>query len=292
MTFRDSLLALLVMAIWGFNFVVAKWGMAEFPPMFIMFLRFVVVAAVLVPFAPFPRGRLLQIFLLSLVLGTIHFPLMFNGLLGLDAATASIVAQTQVPFSSLMAAIFFKDKLGWRRAVGMAAAFAGIIVIAGQPRLSGQITPLLMILAASFAFAVASIQMKLLGDVNGFALNGWMALFALPQLLILSLILETGQIEALLNSTWRGWGAIGYMAFGVTIFAYGLWYPLLSRYAVNQTIPYLLMVPVFGVAAGVLLMDDPFTLSLVIGGLMTVGGVAIVVKRRPNTVSEKVTNPT
>ena len=101
MSVHDSLIALLVMAIWGFNFVVAKWGMAEFPPMFIMCLRFIVVAAVLVPFAPFPRGRLMQIFLLSLVLGIIHFPLMFNGLLGLDAATTSIVGQAQVPFASL-----------------------------------------------------------------------------------------------------------------------------------------------------------------------------------------------
>jgi O-acetylserine/cysteine efflux transporter len=292
MSLRDSLLALLVMAIWGLNFVVAKWGMAEFPPLFIMFIRFAVVAATLVPFTRVPPGKLKPIFLLSLTLGTLHFPLMFSGLQGIDAATASIVAQTQVPFSSLMAAFIFKDKLGWRRALGMAAAFAGIAVIAGQPRLSGSLTPLLLILGASFAFAVASMQMKLLGGVSGFAINGWMALFALPQLLVLSLILESGHMEALANSTWKGWSAVAYMAFGVTMLAYGMWYPLLNRYAVNQTIPYLLTVPVFGVLSGVLLMGDPFTLSLALGGLLTIGGVAIIVRRRPTSVSEKVTNPT
>ena len=57
MSLRDSLLALLVMAIWGLNFVVAKWGLAEFPPLFIMALRFIAVAAR----AGGPGGRLLLV---------------------------------------------------------------------------------------------------------------------------------------------------------------------------------------------------------------------------------------
>lgn len=292
MSLTHSLQALVVMAVWGLNFVVAKWGMAEFPPMFLMFIRFTVVAAVLVPFVRFPRGKILPIMVLSVTLGTVHFPLMFNGVNGLDAATASLAAQAQVPFSSLLAAILFKDKLGWRRALGMSGALAGILVIAGEPRLDGSLPSLLMILAASFAFAVASMQMKMIGSIDGFALNGWMALFAAPQLLILSLLIEHGQMDAVTHASAWGWGAILYTALGATILAYGLWYPLLTRYDVNQTMPYLLTVPVFGVLSGVVLMGDPLTLNLCLGGLLTIGGVAIIVKRRPNTVNKPVTNPT
>lgn len=292
MSLRDSLVALLIMAIWGLNFVVAKWGLAEFPPLFIMTLRFALVAALVIPFARIPRGRMLPVAALSVTLGSIHFPLMFSGLTGIDAATASLAAQAQVPFSSLLASVLFKDRLGWRRALGMATAFAGVVVIAGEPRLAGSMTPLLLILAASFAFSIASMQMKTIIGVDGFALNGWLALFAVPQLLVLSLILEDGHVEALANATAWGWGSVVYMAVGVTIVAYGLWYPLLRKYEVNQTMPYLLTVPVFGVAAGVLLMDDPFTLRLVLGGCLTLGGVAFIVRRRPTVVGDKVTNPT
>lgn len=292
MTLRHSLQALLVMALWGLNFVVAKWGLAEFPPLFIMFLRFTLVALLLVPFARIPRGRMLPIAALSVTLGTVHFPLMFNGLNGIDAATASLAAQAQVPFSSLLAAMVFKDKLGWRRALGMSTALAGIAVIAGEPRLGDALPSLFMILGASLAFAVASIQMKKLGGLDGFALNGWMALMAAPQLLILSLLLEHGQIEAVRTASAWGWSAIVYMAVVVTIIAYGLWYPLLRHYDVNQTMPYLLTVPVFGVAAGVALMGDPVTMNLAIGGALTIGGVAVIVKRRPATVNKRVTNPT
>jgi len=292
MSFAHTLQALVVMALWGLNFVVAKWALAEFPPLFVMFLRFALVAVLIIPFFRVPRDKLWKIALLSVTLGSIHFPMMFSGLNGIDAATASLAAQVQVPFSSLLAALVFKDKLGWRRGIGMAAAFAGVAVIAGEPRLGESLYSLLLILAASFAFAVASVQMKLIGAVNGFAVNGWMALFAMPQLLVLSLLLEHGQMAALANSTWVGWASIGYMAVAVTIVAYGLWYPLLGRYSVNQTMPYLLTVPVFGVASGVLLMGDPVTINLAIGGLLTIGGVAVIVKRRPRTVSETVTNPT
>lgn len=292
MSLIHSLQALLVMATWGLNFVVAKWGMAEFPPLFLMFFRFTIVALLLVPFAKFPRGKLLPIAALSVTLGIFHFPMMFTGVNGVDAATASLAAQAQVPFSSLLAAVLFKDKLGWRRALGMSGSLAGIVVIAGEPRLGDALPSLLMILAASFAFAIANMQMKTIGAVDGFAVNGWMALFAAPQLLILSLLLEHGQMEALSHATIKGWGAILYTALGATILAYGLWYPLLRRYDVNQTMPYLLTVPVFGVLAGVVLMGDPVTPNLAIGGLLTIGGVAIIVKRRPNTVNKPVTNPT
>jgi len=291
-SFTHALQALAVMALWGLNFVVSKWALEEFSPLFVMFIRFVLVAALIVPFFRIPREKLLPIAALSVTLGSIHFPLMFNGLKGIDAATASLAVQAQVPFSSLLAAAVFKDKLGWRRATGMAAAFAGVLVIAGEPRLGNALPSLFMLLAASLAFAVASIQMKLIGAVNGFAVNGWMALMAAPQLLVLSLLFEHGQMESLADASWRGWGAIAYMAVGVTIIAYGLWYPLLNRYDVNQTMPYLLTVPVFGVAAGVLLMDNPLTVNLLLGGALTIGGVGIIVKRRPRTVSETVTNPT
>ena len=292
MSFAHTLQALVVMALWGLNFVVAKWALDEFPPLFVMFLRFALVAVLIIPFFRVPRDKLWKIALLSVTLGSIHFPMMFTGLQGIDAATASLAAQAQVPFSSLLAAVVFKDKLGWRRGIGMAAAFAGVAVIAGEPRLGNSLYSLLLILAASFAFAVASVQMKLIGAVNGFAVNGWMALFAMPQLLVLSLLLEHGQMEALANSTWVGWASIVYMAVAVTIIAYGLWYPLLGRYSVNQTMPYLLTVPIFGVASGALLMGDPLTINLAIGGLLTIGGVAVIVRRGAKAVNETVTNPT
>ena len=95
MSRRDMAMALIVMVIWGFNFAVAKFGLREFSPMFLMCLRFTSVAVVLLPFVRVPWGQMKEIFILSVLLGSLHFPLMFTGLTGVDAATASIAIQLQ-----------------------------------------------------------------------------------------------------------------------------------------------------------------------------------------------------
>lgn len=288
----DVVKTLAVMVIWGFNFVVIKVALSDFSPLFVTFLRFALVAVLLVPFVRMPRSKLGHVLVFSVLLGTIHFPLMFFGLSELDAATAAVAIQLQVPFAALLAALVFKDRLGWRRAAGMVVAFAGIVVIAGEPRMSASLGPLLLVIGASFVFAVANVHVKRMGNIDGFGLNGWMALFATPQLLVFTLLAESGHRDQIAQATWLGWGAVLYMTVLVTIVAYGMWYPLLRRYDVNQTMPWTLTVPVFGVASGVLVLGDPLTPALVTGGLLTVAGVAIILLRRPRERAVHAGSPT
>ena len=130
--------ALAVMAIWGFNFAVAKIGLREFSPIFMMFLRFAAVAAVLLPFVQMPRGQMGQIFVLSVILGGIHFPLMFTGLTRVDAATASIAVQLQVPFSAILAAALYRDRLGWQRSVNYGKRSLGEVAMFRYKKVIGR----------------------------------------------------------------------------------------------------------------------------------------------------------
>ncbi len=269
------------MALWGFNLVAAKLGMRELPPIFLIALRFALVALMLVWFVRPPWERMGRILALSVTLGGLHFSLMFTGLARVDASTAAIAIQLQVPFAALLAAWVFGDRLGWRRLSGMLVAFLGVALIAGTPRVSQSLDGLGLVLAAGFVWAVAAIQIKRLGPINGFALNGWVALFAAPQLFLASLLVEGPHWEALARATWMGWGAILYMAVLVTIVGYGLWYRLLARYDVNQAMPFTLLVPVFGVLSGVLVLGEPLTWQMLIGGVLTLTGVALIVLRRP-----------
>jgi O-acetylserine/cysteine efflux transporter len=283
------LLALIVMVIWGFNFAVAKFGLREFSPMFLMCLRFVGVAVVLLPFVRVPWGQMKEIFILSVLLGSLHFPLMFTGLTGVDAATASIAIQLQVPFSSILAAVLYRDKLGWKRGLGMAISFGGVIVIAGEPRALDNTFYLGLVILAALVFSIVNIQIKRIGNINGFTLNGWMAVMAAPQLLVATLIMETGQWEQLRSATWLGWSSIAYMAVMVTIVSYLMWYPLVRKYPVNQTMPWTLLAPVFGVLSGIVVLGEPMTPAMVIGGALTLVGVAVIVIRKAPKQSQSVT---
>lgn len=281
MRLRDIAIAVGVMVLWGCNFVVVKWGLEDFPPFLLTGLRFCLVALVLVWFVPFPRRALLPLAGLSVTLGSLHFSLMFLGLTEIDASVASVAVQLQVPFAALLAAVVFRDYLGWRRALGMALAFVGVFIVAGAPTVVPNLPFLLLIVSASLVWAVANIQVKAMPAVGVFTMNAWISAMSGPQLIVLSLIFEDGQAAAIADAGIKGWGSIFYMAVLVTMVGYGYWYKLIERYSTNQTMPFTMLVPVSGILSGVLLRGEPFGWELVFGALCTMAGVGVIVLRRP-----------
>jgi len=277
---------LAVTVVWGFNFAVVKIGLRIVPPIAFVALRFAVVGIMLLPWLRWPLRRFRDLAVLSVILGVVHFSLMFTGMRGLDVPTASIAIQMQVPFAAILAAIFFGETLHWRRLTGMAIAFAGVVLIAGEPRLSGSLLPLFEVIAAACFWAGATIQIKRIGDdVDVLALNGWVALLAAPQLALLSWLTEDGQLAAIAGADWRLWLSVAFQALLVTIFGYSVWYRLMRRFSVNQVMPFTLLVPLFGVLSGVIVFGDQLTPLMLIGGLCTIVGVAIIILRRPRVIA-------
>jgi len=277
----DIAAAILVAALWGLNFPVMKLGLGELPPLLLMALRFALVALLLCPLRRLPREKLGAILLLSITLGSLHFSLMFSGVAGIDAATAALLSQSQVPFATLLAAIFLKDRLTVRAAIGMAVAAAGLVLIVGEPRFTrSDAVPICLVLVASFVWAVGNVQIKRLGAVDSFAANGWIAFFAAQQLLILSLLLERDHVAVLRNASWVAYAAVAYAAIAITIGSYALWYRLMRRYPVSTVMPFTLLVPVFGVLASMAMLGNRMSWQGMLGGVATLLGVAVIVLRR------------
>lgn len=278
---------LLVQLIWGVNFVAAKIGLAHFESLFFLALRFSLVALLLLPFVGLPRRKLKQLIPLSLTMGAMHFGLIYLGMRYLDAATSSIAVQLQVPFAAILAAFFFGETLGWRRITGMVVAFAGVVLIAGEPRFSGgNLWPLVAVIGAALVWAAGNVQVKALGEeFDAVQLNGYIAILAAPQLLVLSLLIEGNQFAHALDVAWQGWAALLFQSIIVAIFSYIIWYNLMRRYPVNQVMPFTLLLPMIGVASGHLVLGETVTWQMIMGGIATVAGVAIVVIRRPAVVA-------
>jgi O-acetylserine/cysteine efflux transporter len=287
MTFPHILLAIAIMMVWGFNFVAAKVALFALPPFLLLALRFGLAGILLAPFVPRPHGRQWgYVAGVSFTLGVCHFSLMFTGLEGLDASTAVLASQIQVPLTALMAALFFKERLGWARALGMAVAIAGVAVVAGEPHAAGQLRPLLLVLGASFMWALVNVQIKAFRTpIDGLTLTAWISLLGAPQQAVVSALFEHGQIAAFQHAPLLAWAATLYMALFVTIFGYGLWYYLLHRHPINQVMAFTLLLPIFGVLSGVLVLGDPVTWRLVVGGVVTLLGVAGIVLQRPPMVA-------
>jgi O-acetylserine/cysteine efflux transporter len=287
MPIRDMFLAVLVAAVWGANFVSAKYGMAHFPPLLLSGLRFLLVAAMLLPFVPRPKGeQLWRLVLLAFVLGVLHLSLLFAGLFhGLTIASSAIISQMGVPFSCLLGALFLSDKLGWYRTLGMVVAFVGIAIVAGSPNILEHPLGFGIAVASAFAWAVANLIMKQLKQMHIFKIVGWFSLFAAPQLLLLSLVFESNQIELVRTATVPAILSILYTAIGSTVVGYGLWSYLIRTHPVTQVTPFSLLVPVFGISFGQLFFSEPLSHQTLIGGAIAILGVAVIVVRRPKILT-------
>jgi O-acetylserine/cysteine efflux transporter len=281
MNLRDLGLVLLIMVIWGLNYPVGKIGVGVVPPMMMIGLRFLLVAALLLPFVPAPWRHMRRIFYLSVVIGTLHFAPNFTGLKYVDSGVGAILNQLSVPFSAILAAIFFRDRIGWRRMLGMALAFAGVALLVGEPKRGTDLFGAFLMIAASAAWAISIVQTKFLKDVHPLSLVGWMTLMAAPQLIALSLLFEERPVMAALEMGWAGWWPILYMAIFVSIVSHSLWYGLVHRHPINVTAPFALLTPVFGVLFGVLILDEQLTWLMLAGSLITLAGVTIITIRRP-----------
>jgi O-acetylserine/cysteine efflux transporter len=275
MSLADLLLATLVMAIWGFNFVVVKLGIGEFPGLMLTGLRFALVALLLLPFYRPSLKHLKPLVLLSFTLGVVHFGLLLVGLRGIDAAASAIVLQLQVPFSALLAFLLFRERLGLGRFLGMGLAFSGVALLAGEPQRI-ELLGLFLVILSAFGFASSTMVMKSAGQMHPLAITGGVCALGAPQLFLLSAIFEQGQIAALSQASWIGWGAVAYTAVFASIVAHSLWYKLVRRYPVNVVVPFSLLAPVLGILSSVLALGEPFGLHKALGAACTLSGVALI----------------
>ena len=273
----DLLLALLANAAWAFNFIAGKAGVTHFHPFLFTALRFGILLLALLPFLRWIPGKMRGVLGIALVLGVLHFSLVFAGLEASgDIASVAIASQLYVPFSALLALLTLGEVLDWRRWLGIASAFGGVLVIGFDPVVLQHLDALLLITAGALAMAVATIQMRRLRGVSVFALQAWIAVCATPALALLSLLFEQGQWTAIRTATWLELAAPLYSAIGASLVGHGIVYHLLGRYPVGVTTPLMLLTPVLAVAFGVLLWGDVLTWKLIVGGLLTLSGIAII----------------
>ena len=182
----DVFLAISIAVIWGMGFVVAKAAMSHFSPILLMALRFSLTAFCLIWFFRPPPGLFRQLFWISLISAALQYSLTFNGVRGIDASTAALLVQLEVPFGLLLAWLVLGDRISLKQGLGIVIAFGGAMLIIGEPKLQGDLIYAFMVIGGAFTWAVGQIMIKKLGDVGGFRLLSGVSLFAAPQLFVAS----------------------------------------------------------------------------------------------------------
>ena len=229
MTFRHFLIALLVPLTWGFGFALAKSGLAHFPPLLMMGMRFVLAALILVWFVPLPRGHYRHVAVISFVAATVQYGLTFSGLVRLDATPAILLVQSEVIFGVVIAAIMLGERATKRQTLGMAVSFVGLVTIVGAPSLQGQMLGVLLVLSGCLFWAFGQVLIRRLdGVLSGFQLTAWMGVMAGPQMLLASLLLEGNPVPLLITAPFDAWMTVLYLGLVMTVIGYSAWYYVLA----------------------------------------------------------------
>ncbi|EGQ6834167.1 O-acetylserine/cysteine exporter [Shigella flexneri] len=258
MSRKDGVLALLVVVVWGLNFVVIKVGLHNMPPLMLAGLRFMLVAFPAIFFVARPKVPLNLLLGYGLTISFAQFAFLFCAInFGMPAGLASLVLQAQAFFTIVLGAFTFGERLHGKQLAGIALAIFGVLVLI-EDSLNGQHVAMLgfmLTLAAAFSWACGNIFNKKI-----------MSHSTRPA--VMSLVIWSALIPIIPFS-------LMYLAFVATIVGYGIWGTLLGRYETWRVAPLSLLVPVVGLASAALLLDERLTGLQFLGAVLIMTGLYI-----------------
>ena len=282
MSFRDILIAISVPILLGFGFVVAKPAMQHFPPYLLMGLRFTIPALILVWWCPMPKGLFLDLFKVSFIGSTLQYGLTYNGLNIIDASSAVLLVQLEVPFGILIAFFLLKEIPKIKNLIGLVIAFIGVFILTGAPNLEGKYFGVLLTLSGAFTWSLGAVMAKPLSKkIGAFALMTWLCVFSGPLLILISTIVNGNPIQYILSANFYSWITVIYLGFIMQPIAYGAWYYVLRRYPVNKIMPVLLLLPVTGLLTAIFLLGEEPSKQVFLGGTIIVFGVGMILFSNP-----------
>jgi O-acetylserine/cysteine efflux transporter len=285
MSGRHSGLAVLVAVVWGVNFVVIDEGLAGMPPLLLVSLRFVLVAFPLIFFVPRPATSWRTVVAVGSFMSLFQFSLLYLGLhLGMPAGLASLVLQAQVVFTIALAAVVLGERATRRQVLGATVGMVGLAVVAAGHGAGAPVLPVLVTIAAALSWAIGNVLSRRARVASGLSLVVWSALVVPVPAFGLALLLDgPGPVgQALTHLTAAAVFATFYTAFGASLLGYAIWNSLLARYPAGAVVPYILLVPVVGIAAAWIVQGEaPDAVELAGGVVMLIGVAAAVVRTRP-----------
>jgi O-acetylserine/cysteine efflux transporter len=285
---RDRVWALVVVVLWGGNFLAIHVGLEHFPPLLLAALRFVVIAVPTVLLVPRPKVRWWWLVGYGIGFGTAQFTFLFIAMKrGLPTGLASLVLQAAGPFTVLLGAVLLRERLSRRQVGGVVLAVGGLASIAVSRSSVAPLLPLALGLLAALSWAFGNLCTRKADANDPVRFMLWMSVVPPVPLFAMSWFVEgPGAIGAALTTAttpdgWAGLAALGYLVLCATVLGTGIWTVLLGRYPAGTVAPYCMLVPVVGMGLAALVLGERPSPVELVAGVVIVGGVLLGASRGP-----------
>jgi O-acetylserine/cysteine efflux transporter len=279
---RDRLLAAVVAALWGANFLAIHVGLQHFPPLFLAALRFAVIALPTVLLVPRPQVRLRWLLGYGLGFGTLQFLFLFVAMdVGMPTGLASLVLQASAPFTVVLGAVLLRERLTPRQGLGIGLAVLGLAAIAVARAQSAALLPVLLTLAGALGWALGNLCSRLAAPPNPLHLVLWMSVVPPVPLLLASWVVEGPVVgwdalrAAFTPAGVPGLLAVAYIAGLATVLGTGIWTTLMRRHPAGVVAPWSLLVPVVGMGLAALVLGERPSAVELVAAAVIVGGVLL-----------------
>jgi O-acetylserine/cysteine efflux transporter len=266
--------------VWAFNIVAVKEAVTSAGPLTAVLLRYCIATIVCLPFVRWLPGRMHLILLTGFVAGALFMTLGSLAFALADNLSAlAIVGQLGVPFSLILAVIFMGERIRWPRITAVAISFLGVVVMGFDPAIADERIGILLTLAAGLCWATGNLLFRQLAGVHVLNIHGWLGLVSIPVMLAAAAIVEPAGLAAIPALPASTWGWVAYSAIMSSIVGHGGMTWLFQRYPVAVVSPLTLPTPLISVAIAVAVYNTPITGQMLVGGGLTLIGVAIITLR-------------
>ena len=282
---RDRSLAVLVAVVWGLNFPAIDVALQQFPPFFLVALRFALVAVPTLLLVPRPAVAWRWLVGYGAGFGVLQFLFLYLAMdTGMPTGLASLVLQSSAPFTVLLAGLLLRERLTARQLAGVGLAVGGLAGIAvHRAGLDGgaAAVPVLLTLCAGLGWAMGNLCNRQARAAEPFRLMLWMTVVPPVPMLLVSLALEGPRAIA---GSFTGLGepqgllALAGLAFTVvvaTLLGSGIWTALMARHPSSTVAPFSMLVPVVGIGSSWLLLDDATSGPELALGVLVLAGVLL-----------------
>ncbi len=274
---KTLMLALAAPLCWGTGLTLAKPAVAHFPPLFMMLLVYAGIALItLLTVREKIQTPWRSVLLISAFAVTIQGALLFWGLRGVEATTANLVLQTQVPMAVLLGWLIAGEALDGRKVLGTAIALAGVAIVIGLPEQKPALIPVALIVTGGFFWALGQVLAHKLSRDSGIVLLKANALMGVPQLIVATSLLETGQWQSITTAGPIEWATLAFVAIVGFYLAYIAWFSLLRLCRMDEAAPFILLMTPIGLLTAVLVLGERMSGAQLLGAAVLLLGLAIV----------------
>jgi len=269
--------ALLMVTIWGFNFVVIRWGLNSVPPLTLTLLRFILAAFPALLFVRPPRAPWRLVAGYGLFAFALQFSLLFGGMAaGMPTGLASLVIQVQAFFTIALVSLLTHERVRPTQLIGGTVAGAGLVLVALHLPAS-TLLGFALVVAAAGSWATANVIVKRIPGDRPLAVVVWGSAAAAFAMLPVTLHLDGPDtiLAALREMDMAAWVGLAFQAWPTTLLAFGIWAWLLRKHPAVLVAPFTLLVPIVGMTCAVLLLGEEVTWWKLAGAALVLSGLAL-----------------